>query len=498
LPNELAKKGAQPSKPSRFGVLWHNNFYQGIVTQRNPLRSNLGHIEEEFYGTQPTFIDGLNTEVSTKLTLIRRPGNVVYNSQTFPAINRFYENRTSIYSTSQTVPTENIQVVADTANEVYDATGPNTKDLLFTKSAGAGSAYFQSVGNSLYLTDGPDQKKLLTPQYTWEASTSFQPGSLIGETISGTTYVFMALGGVNLSIIASSSDGSKFTFWCDPNTVPENFANLNGVKVNFTGLTAAAVLNGTTEPVSVVSETLGIFQVTFAAAAYNPTADTGTATTGTGITDIAPPAFSITQFSDTPDAGQQWKCYGPTLENWGLQPVSGEITITPGQGRFWLPNTNITAPYAILDSNQDVEIAKTNGTTGLSYPSWVTQTTGTSFAIVSVTQNANLAGSRSIYAEPDASVPPPAGNAFQNTSGRGHDCDGFCGLAEWRIPRIRILRQQSHPDHECGPVLPRKFRVQLSPVLSGNCDLCGSPEFLLRTYDDQRRRDRSGCSQNMD
>jgi len=381
------------------------------------LRANLGHIEAEYYGSQPCFIDGLNTEVSTKLTLIRRPGNVIYNSQTFPAINRFYENRTSIYSNSQTVPTENIQVIADTASDIYDATGPNTKNLLFAKSAGAGSAYFQSVGNSLYFTDGPDQKKLLTPQFMWEASTSFKPGSLIGETIAGSTYVFMALGGITLNIIASASDGSKFTFWCDQNSIPNNFANLNGIKVNFTGLTAAAVLNGTTEPVSVVSTTDGIFQVTFAAAAYNPTADTGNATTGTGITDVALPAFSITQFSSTPDAGQQWKCYGLTLENWGLQPVTSEIAITPGQGRFWLPNTNITAPYAILDSNQNVEIAKTNGTTGLSYPSWVTQATGTSFAVVSVTQNTDLVGSRSIYAEPDASVPPPPGNAFQNTSG---------------------------------------------------------------------------------
>ena len=416
--NELSKKGAQPGKPSRYAILWHNNFYQGIVTQRNPLRDNLGHIESEFYGTVPVFIDGLNTEISTKLTLIRRPGNVVYNSQTFPSINRFYENRTSVYESSQTVPVENIQVVADTASVIYDATGPSTKNIIFSKSAGAGSAYFQSVGNSLYFTDGPDQKKLLTPQYMWQASTSFQPGSLIAETIAGSTYVFMALGGVTLNIIASASDGTTFTFWCDPNTVPENFANLNGVKINFTGLTAAAALNGVTEPVSVVSETLGIFQVTFAAAAYSPTADTGSATTGNGITDVSTPSFSITELSVTPDVGQQWKCYGLTLENWGLQPVTGEITITPGQGRFWLSNTSITAPYAILDSNQNVEIATSNGTTGLSYPSWVTQVIGTSFAVVSATQNANLALSRSLYSTGNPfTTPPSPGNVYQNTSG---------------------------------------------------------------------------------
>ena len=76
MPNELAKKGSQPSRPPKYGVLWNNSFYDGIVTQRNPLRSNAAHIEAEFYGERTEcLIDGLNTEISTKLTLVRRPGS---------------------------------------------------------------------------------------------------------------------------------------------------------------------------------------------------------------------------------------------------------------------------------------------------------------------------------------------------------------------------------------------------------------------------------------
>ena len=179
MPNELAKKGAQPSRPTKYAVLWHNNFYQGTVTQRNPLRSNLGHIEEEFYGNQVCFLDGVNVEISSRLTPTRRPGNTQYNSQSFPAINRFYENRTNTYNASQTIPSENIQVVADTASVIYDCTGPSTKKTLFTKTAGAGSTYFQSVGNSLYFTDGVDRKKLLTPSLIWAASTAFSLGQYI-------------------------------------------------------------------------------------------------------------------------------------------------------------------------------------------------------------------------------------------------------------------------------------------------------------------------------
>jgi hypothetical protein len=115
MPNNLQKAGAQTSKPARYGVLWHNNFYLGVVTQRNPLHSFLQHIEEEFYGNQPCLISGLNTEISTKLTLIRRPGHTVYNSSTFPQINRFYENRLSISNGAQTSTSESIQIVADCA-----------------------------------------------------------------------------------------------------------------------------------------------------------------------------------------------------------------------------------------------------------------------------------------------------------------------------------------------------------------------------------------------
>ena len=117
MSNQLQLKGgAQPSKPARYGVLWHDNFYlEGVVTQRNPLHAFLNHIESEFYGSQPALIDGLNTEISTKLTIIRRPGHTVYNSSTLPEINRFYENRVSVSNATQTSTSESIQIVADCA-----------------------------------------------------------------------------------------------------------------------------------------------------------------------------------------------------------------------------------------------------------------------------------------------------------------------------------------------------------------------------------------------
>ena len=165
--NELSKKGAQPSKPTRYAVLWHDNFYLGISTQRNPLHSFLGHVEAEFYGLQPSLVDGENAEISSKLTLIRRPGHTPYNTSIFPAINRFYDFQLFNSNISQ------IRVVADTANTVYDATGPSTQTAVFTKSQGAGKTSFQSVGNTLYFSDGPDQKKWIESLITWTPNTLY-------------------------------------------------------------------------------------------------------------------------------------------------------------------------------------------------------------------------------------------------------------------------------------------------------------------------------------
>ena len=383
MPNELQKKGAQSSKPTRYGVLWNNTFYNGVITQRNPLRGAAAHVEEEFYGSRyDTLIDGQNCEISTKLTLVRRPGLSVYNSQTFPAINRFYENRTFLYNSTQTILSENIQIVADTASVVYDCTGPSTKTTIFTKSSGAGSSYFQSVGNSLYFSDGPDQKKLMTPNYRWSPGTSVPPGTVI---TSGTApgILQMALGGITLDITASACDGSVFTIWTDIGGIPKQFPNLQGASVKFAGLTAGSALNGNTYAATILSTTLGILQVTQSASSYSSTSDTGTATTGSGTTGGTTPSFSGVQFAITQDSGQQWKCYGSSVQNWGLVSPTIEPTLSTGPGGFfWQPNqqyvnsTGSSKYFAILDSNNSIELlvvpASTTYVTGLAMPTWST------------------------------------------------------------------------------------------------------------------------------
>jgi hypothetical protein len=162
--NQLGQAGAQTVKQTRYAPMHCNRWFTGLWTQRNPLRdAATPYLYEKFYSGSriESLIGGENVECTTRLTIARRPGNSVYNSETFPTINTFYEFKT--FTTSA----ESIQVIADTATNVYNATGPNTKTSILSKSAGAGQTHFQSVGNILYMGDGVDQQKYLQSGNTW-------------------------------------------------------------------------------------------------------------------------------------------------------------------------------------------------------------------------------------------------------------------------------------------------------------------------------------------
>lgn len=153
MANAIQQAGGA-SEPSSFAPLHTNRIFTGLWTNRSPF-SDAGissNMEKYGLGRQDSIIAGLNTELTTKLTLRRRFGTTAYNTQTFPPINRFYSFNTF------TLTDEVIHVLADTAATVYDATGPSTKTALWTKTAGAGPTFFLGVGNVLYFTNGVDNK----------------------------------------------------------------------------------------------------------------------------------------------------------------------------------------------------------------------------------------------------------------------------------------------------------------------------------------------------
>ena len=161
MANAIQQAGGA-SEPTSFAPLHTNRMFTGLWTNRSPLTdaSVSTNMEKYGLGLQDSIIAGLNTELSSQLTLRRRRGTSVYNSQTFPPINRFYPFNTF------TLTTEVIRVMADTGmggGVVYDATSnpttPNTKTAIWTKSAGAGPTFFLGLGNTLYFTNGVDNKQ---------------------------------------------------------------------------------------------------------------------------------------------------------------------------------------------------------------------------------------------------------------------------------------------------------------------------------------------------
>ncbi len=163
MPSALRMAGSEPQRPTRYVPITASRFFTGLWTQRSPLReAAVPYLYEKFYSGArfDSLIAGQNVEISSRLTLIRRPGLSSFNASSFPAIQAFQAFRT------QSAGVESIQVLADSAAAVYDATN-GAKTALLTKAAGAGQTRFQPVGNVLYLADGVELKKYLKVSGSW-------------------------------------------------------------------------------------------------------------------------------------------------------------------------------------------------------------------------------------------------------------------------------------------------------------------------------------------
>jgi hypothetical protein len=469
MPGPFEAAGAQ-KEPSRHAALsMQGELFTGLWTQSGPFRdSPTQYLIRKFYqGTRfDRIIDGINREITSRLTDGRRPGSAVFNSAALPPANcftsfKYAQNGVEIVKVLQdarqattpvtltvastqgyayhlrpgpyyiwfvvvtfttTVPASvngqtyqfagltsatalngltlapavhpgvtltayqqafsiNLGVYGPTSDTgtgvvrvgvdaVLDITTSGSYTSVFSKSAGASKTRFMNLGPTLYMSDGADLVKWMETATTWQANSQVQPGTLINEgTEPGTLQ--MALGGITMQIAAVASSGTVITIWIAPQSIPLNFPNLKGATVAFAGLTTATYLNGNSYAIaSIVSSTLGIFTITLSETVAPETADTGTATTGTGYTAGTAPSFSATEFTVAADGGQQWKCYGTAIKNWGLATPAQAPTLTAGTNvSYWQAHYTIAVFQAILDNNGNVEIAA-SGKTGLTYPTW--------------------------------------------------------------------------------------------------------------------------------
>ena len=348
-------------------------------------------------------IAGQNIEITNKLTFARRAGTSVFDSHTYSNVDRFYEFR--IFNST----TEQIYVMIDQANALYSLYS-GIKSLVFTKSAGAGQTYMQSVGNTLYFTDGVDNKKWQQTLYTWQANTAVGSGTtpfmttfvidtngyiqqLLGTAIPVTaTALTFPTSGPSLTITSSATLSTLLSVG-DIVTFPAGMSASWLGDESVTVLTISGTSMTVTYPLS-YEVAPGTTTETATATAING----GTPTTGATIPSFSavfPNAGNDFQGGYTYDNSVVWVNRGPTVENWGIDnsktiPYSTTqnfITLTNGPGSPVILDNVITYSQLIgtntsgvtllgnayvLDTNGNVQFAS-SGTTGTgANPTWST------------------------------------------------------------------------------------------------------------------------------
>ena len=134
MPSQLQKEGAQPQKNTKSAALYTGRFFQGIITNRSPLRlGGTTAAQERFYGgSNDALIGGLNTEISNRLTLCRRPGNPVYTNPTTAVASATFDDVTRF--------------------ESFHLLGPTTEDI-DVQLTGGGSISGVSISVSIYASN---------------------------------------------------------------------------------------------------------------------------------------------------------------------------------------------------------------------------------------------------------------------------------------------------------------------------------------------------------
>src|SRR6266478_585244 len=394
MANPFALAGAQPSKNSRFAPLFTSRFFTGLVTQKSPLRSAGSWYEERYFGTRSdSLIAGSNTEISNRLTLIRRPGNPAYNSQTFTSVDYFYEFR--LFNTT----TEQIRVMADTSTTLYEISQQslpaqagdsyNLKTLVFTKSASAIGlqTYMQYVANTLYFSNSVDQKKWVQTLTLWAANTQFTASGL-QTFIIDTNGNLQQIIGYNFNITNVAVTNNVLTITTSTN--PATAGLIVGEQVQFFNVATATFLNQT--PVITQSVSATGFTAAFKHAPYVSAADTGNAVASVlaPTTGGSQPTWGTSVSTNsglTIDGTVAWFFHGNPVQNWGIVgPTTAPSAVPNGAATSsWAPNTYfantgngllaaidpaIVNNTILIDDNGGIQKLTTAGTGGGVTPSW--------------------------------------------------------------------------------------------------------------------------------
>lgn len=367
--NQFEINGSQnPERPHKAVPLATTKIFTGYWPNSAPYRdAAVQYLYEKFYGASRNdkIAAGLNTEVSPHLTLIRRPGCNVWNTNLFNDVTGFYSFRPFMAGTG-----EQVYVIVDTATGVYVASvnGFKSKTLIYTKASGAGTSRFKGEGNTLYWGDGVSTKKW-TWYPNWINSTAYPAGTSV---LDSSLNIQQSLG-YAVQVVSTSVTSNVATIaYSGAGTIN------SGDTVTFYGLTTTTGFNGVT--VTVLTATTGSFTCAYVTADYGTTSDTGIAvdsTQGTGTSGTPTVTFSTTIQGVALDGTVGWICWGSSVQNMGIvAPTTAptvSITSVPAKPS-WAANTYYWPNPLIVDSNSTPYVWQltTSGTTNSSVPSGLT------------------------------------------------------------------------------------------------------------------------------
>ena len=193
---------------------------------------------------------------------------------------------------------------------IYDITG-NGNTVIFSKSAGAGQAFFQSVGNTLYFGDGVDQQKYVQSLFTRTSSAAGLPNIGNSVTLSAastpfvSTYLIDSNGNIEQLLATEVTTVTNVAYVESTNTLTLTVGSSAGITVgdNYViwNLATAKWLNGVTWTVltkgvgTLTAKLLNCLHADYASAA--DTGNVADAQGGVPVTGSTVPTWS-TQVGD--------------------------------------------------------------------------------------------------------------------------------------------------------------------------------------------------------
>jgi hypothetical protein len=374
MPGALELAGAA-REPSTFAPLHTDRIFTGFWPNRNVLRDGATTEYQLRYGLgrQDSILSGYNVEVSPFLTLIRRPGHGLYNGNAFAAIKSFYSYHTF------SLTDEAIRVLADTGTQILDVTNGGLSNVM-TKGAGAGRAYFLTVGNTLYITDGVENKQIVQASKSWLANTRY----FVGDRVVANGYVWEVKGfqwagtstysvyATQSGIVADITLGAPVTF---PLTEPSML--FGTVVPQFNEIPYPVIWQSTSSfQMQSIGDGVGLSYGSKPLGGYVASTRSSGGVSGGSLPFTTPTNLWAG------DGEILWKNMGPSVSDWGMVQPQTAPTVTQAAAATpfvpWAPNQCFSRnepifPFILTDSNGNIQNCTTFGTTGTVVPTWDTR-----------------------------------------------------------------------------------------------------------------------------